>query len=192
MYDHFGVPIVNSFDQNGSFGLSTILGNPAGVVSPANAPRFTCLTPGSSGQSCLPPPCPSLNDPGCLFGPAPTGGFPYTPGNTAFAINWGLDQNLKTPYTHVFNFSLSRQITSRSSLQIAYVGSIGRRLPLQVDLAMPTNLTDPASKTKYFQAATMLSKAAATGTDVNQIQPIPFFENVFPAWAGAAVQNAVG
>jgi hypothetical protein len=30
----------------------------------------------------------------------------------------------------------------------------------------------------------MLSKAAAAGTDVNQIQPIPFFENVFPGWAG--------
>ena len=130
MYDHFGIPIVNSFDQNGSFGLSTILGNPAGVVSPANAPRFTCLVPGSSGQSCLPPPCPSINDPGCLFGPVPAGGFPYTPGNTTFAINWGLDQSLKTPYTHVFNLSLARQLSSRSSLQIAYVGSIGRRLPL--------------------------------------------------------------
>jgi hypothetical protein len=186
MYDHFGIPIVNSFDQNGSFGLSTILGNPAGVVSPANAPRFTCLTPGTSGQSCLPPPCASINDPGCLFGPAPAGGFPYTPGNTTFAINWGLDQNLKTPYAQVFNVSIGRQLTSRSSLQIAYVGSLGRRLPLQVDLAMPVNLTDPSSKTTYFQAAPMLSKAAAANTDVNLIQPIPFFENIFPGMASAA------
>lgn len=193
MYDHFGIPIVNSFDQHGSFGLSTDLGNPAGVVSPANAPRFTCLTPGSSGQSCLPPPCASLNNPGCLFGPAPAGGFPYTPGNTAFAINWGLDQSVKTPYAHMFNFSLSRQLTSRSSLQIAYVGSVGRRLPLQVDLAMPINLTDATSGMKYFQAATMLSKAAATqptATDVNSIQPIPFFENVFPGMASAGAALA--
>jgi hypothetical protein len=186
MYDHFGVPVVNTFDQNGSFGLSTKLGNPAGVVSPGNAPRFTCLTPGSSGESCLPQPCPSLNDPGCLFGPAPTGGFPYTPGNTAFAINWGLDQSVKTPYTHVFNLSVERQLTSHSSLQIAYVGSVGRRLSMQDDLAMPINLTDPTSGTKYFQAATMLSQAAAVGTDVNSIKPIPFFENVFPAYSGAA------
>ncbi len=192
MYDHFGIPVVNSFDQHGSFGLSTDLGNPAGVVSPANAPRFTCLVPGSSGQSCLPPPCPSLNGPGCLFGPAPTGGFPYTPGNTAFAINWGLDQTVKTPYTHVFNFSIQRQITSRSSLQIAYVGSVGRRLPLQVDLAMPINLKDPSSNARYFPSATTLSKAAANKTDVNQIQPIPFFENLFPAWAGPATQSALG
>ena len=192
MYDHFGIPIVNSFDQNGSFGLSTILGNPAGVVSPGNAPRFTCLIPGSTGQSCLPPPCPSLNGPGCLFGPAPAGGFPYTPGNSAFAINWGLDQSMKTPYTHMFNFTLSRQITPRSSLQVAYVGSVGRRLPLQVDLGMPINLNDPTSKTRYFQAATMLSKAAAAGTNVNSIQPVQFFENLFPAWAGVAVQSALG
>ncbi len=120
------------------------------------------------------------------------GGFPYTPGNTTFAINWGLDQTLKTPYTHVFNLSLSRQLTSRSSLQFAYVGSIGRRLPMQVDLAMPANPTDPSSKMKYFQAATMLSKAAAAATDVNQINPIPFFENLFPAWKNVTQSQLSG
>ena len=192
MYDHFGVPIVNSFDQNGSFGLSTRLGNSAGSVKASTAPRFTCLIPGSSGQSCLPAPCASLNNAGCLFGPPPAGGFPTTPSNTAFAINWGLDQSVKTPYTHMFNFSLARQITSRSSLQIAYVGSVGRRLPMQVDMGMPTNLNDPTSNTRYFQAATMLSKAAAVGTDVNSIQPIPFWENFFPGWAGGKTQNALG
>jgi hypothetical protein len=189
VYDHFGVAVVNSFDQNGSFGLSTRLGNSAGSVTAANAPRFTCLVPGSSGQSCLPPACPSLNDAGCLFGPPPAGGFPTTPSNTAFAINWGLDQTVKTPYTHMFNFSLARQITSRSSLQVAYVGSVGRRLPMQVDMGMPTNLNDPASNTRYFQAATSLSKVAALGTDVNSVQPIPFFENIFPRWAGANTQS---
>src|SRR3984885_7669343 len=191
-YDHFGIPIVNSFDQHGSFGLSTDLGNPAGVVTVAGAPRFTCLVPGSSGQSCLPAPCPTLSGSSCLFGPTPSGTFPVTPSNTAFAINWGLDQTLKTPYAHVFNFSISRQITSHSSLQIAYVGSVGRRLPMQVDLAMPANLTDPGSKTTYFQSGTMLSKAAAAGADVNTVQPIPFFENVFPGWAGATTASNLG
>jgi carboxypeptidase family protein len=200
VYDHFGVAIVNSFDQNGSFGLSTRLGNSAGSVTAANAPRFTCLLPGSSGQSCLPQPCASLNDAGCLFGPAPVGGFPTTPSNTAFAINWGLDQSVKTPYTHMFNFSLARQITSRSSLQIAYVGSVARRLPMQVDMGMPTNLNDPASNTRYFQAATMLSKLAAApnpqsstgfGADVKSVAPVPYWENLFPDWAGANTQSAL-
>ena len=200
MYDHFGVAVVNSFDQNGSFGLSTRLGNSAGSVTAKNAPRFTCLIPGSGGQSCLPPPCASLNDPGCLFGPPPAGGFPNVPSSSAFAINWGLDQSVKTPYTHTFNFSVARQITSRSSIQIAYVGSVGRRLPMQVDMGMPTNLNDPSSNTRYFQAATALSKLAAVpnpqsttgvGTDVNSIKPIPFWENLFPGWAGTKTQNAL-
>ncbi len=115
MYDHFGIPIVNSFDQHGSFGLSTDLGNPAGVADPSVAPRFTCLTP-ASGQAmnaCLPTPCAQLIGPSCLFGPTPSGSFPVTPSNQAFAINWGLDQSVKTPYAHVYNFSLSRQIGSQ-------------------------------------------------------------------------------
>jgi hypothetical protein len=184
VYDHFGIPVVNSFDQNGSFGLSTHLGNPAGSVTADNAPRFTCLVPGTSGQSCLPAPCPSLQDAGCVFGPTPSGSFPVTPSNSAFAINWGLDQSVKTPYTHVFNFSLQRQLTARSSLQLAYVGSVGRRLPMQVDMGMPADPTDPASGMTYFQAATMLSQAAAAGTNVNSLQPVPFFEHFFPGWTG--------
>jgi hypothetical protein len=183
-YDHFGIPIVNTFDQHGSFGLSTDLGNPAGVVTVQGAPRFTCLVPGSSGQSCLPAPCASLNGPSCLFGPTPSGTFPVTPSNTAFAINWGLDQTVKTPYAHVFNLSFSRQLTAKSSLQIAYVGTIARRLPLQVDLAMPANPTDPASKMTYFQGATMLSQDAANNYDASQVPSIPFFENMFPGWKG--------
>ncbi len=185
MYDHFGIPIVNSFDQHGSFGLSTDLGNPAGVADASVAPRFTCLTPpsGQPTNACLPAPCPELIGPSCLFGPTPSGTFPVTPSNQAFAINWGLDQSVKTPYAHVYNVSLSRQIGSNSSLQISYVGSIGRRLPMQVDLAMPTNLTDPSSGMTYFQAAKMLSVAAEAGTPTSQIQKIPFFENTFPQWS---------
>jgi len=194
MYDHFGVPIVNTFDQHGSFGLSTDLGNPAGVVTVQNTPRFTCLIPGNpsgTSGSCLPAPCATLSGPSCLFGPTPSGTFPVTPSNSEFAINWGLDQSLKTPYAHVFNFSLARQISSRSSFQIAYVGTVGRRLPMQVDLAQPANPTDPSSKMTYFQAGKMLSMQAAAGADVNTIQPIPFFENFFPAWAGTSTQNAL-
>lgn len=203
-YDHFGIPIVNSFDQHGSFGLSTDLGNPAGIVTVQGAPRFTCLVPGNpagTSGSCLPQPCPILQGPSCLYGPTPSGTFPVTPSNGNFAINWGLDQSVKTPYSHVFNFSLSRQITSKSSLQVAYVGTVSRRLPMQVDLAMPANPTDPSSKSIYFQAAKMLSMAAAqpttnpnfthSGVDVNSVQPIPFFENFFPAWAGVGVQSAL-
>lgn len=195
MYDHFGIPIVNSFDEHGSFGLSTDLGNPAGVADPSVAPRFTCLTPaqGQPANQCLPTPCPANQFPSasCLFGPTPSGSFPVTPANNAFAINWGLDQSVKTPYAHVYNLSLTRQVTPNSSLQISYVGTIGRRLPMQVDLAQPINMTDPGSNTTYFQAAKTLSMEAVAGTPTSQVQKIPFFENVFPQWS-TVTQNQLG
>jgi hypothetical protein len=176
VYDHFGMPIVNTFDQNGAFGLTSDVGNAAGVISVAAAPRFTCPT-------CLPPPCPQLTGPGCLFGPAPQGGFPVTPSNSIFAINWGLDSSLKTPYAHEFNLSITRQLGSWSSLQIGYLGTIGRRLPMQVDEAMPINLVDPTSGMDYFTAAKLLSEAVVKGTPTSQIQSIPYWENMFPQWS---------
>lgn len=182
MYSHFGMGIVNAFDEHGEFGLSSAIGNGAGSVNDADVPRFTCLT-------CLPPPCPSLSTPGCTFGPAPTGGFPTIPANNLFAINWGLDANIRTPYAHVFNVSYARQIGRGSSLQLAYVGTIGRRLPMQMDLAMPTDLVDPKSKMDYFTAATMLSKLAAKGTNINSVQPIAYWQDLFPGLAGQDPSN---
>ncbi len=40
-YDHFGQSLVNIFDQEGEFGLSTSVTNPAGVLTDATSPRFT-------------------------------------------------------------------------------------------------------------------------------------------------------
>ncbi len=42
-YDHFGSGIVNSFDRNGSFGLTTALDNPAGSQNVDCTPRLTSL-----------------------------------------------------------------------------------------------------------------------------------------------------
>ena len=50
-FDHFGEGIVNSFDQLGSFGLSTQLANPAGVYTNENAPRFTASTTSPATRS---------------------------------------------------------------------------------------------------------------------------------------------
>ena len=178
VYDHFGMPIVNTYDQNGSFGLTSDIGNAAGASGNTvqALPRFTCPT-------CLPPPCPSLGAAGCILETAPAGGFPVIPSDSNFAINWGLDSSLKTPYANEFNLTLTREFGHSSSLQIAYVGTVGRRLPMQVDEAMPTDLRDPASGMDYFTAATMLSKEVAQGLPTSQVQAIPFWQDIFPAWS---------
>jgi hypothetical protein len=177
-FDHFGEGVVNSFDRNGEFGLTTAVINPAGFQDVDTSARFTSLT--TIPRSSAAPGCPSLV-------PNFTPGFPYTPSNDpcfGFAIAWGLDDKLKTPYSHVFDFAITRELPNHLVIEASYIGRLGRRLLQEVDLAMPLNLADPASKTDYFSAATQLSKATLAGTDINSLAPIPYWEHLFPGAAG--------
>lgn len=175
-YDHFGQGIVDSFDRNGSFGLTTSIQNPIGQFNVDTSPRFTSLTT-------IPP---------ALIAPAPTGGFPQTPpvglpyGAT---IYWGLDDKMKTPYSHVFDFTLSREFPHNFVLETSYIGRLGRRLLQEEDLAMPLDIRDPKSGTDYFSAATMLTKAAENNLPIQTITPIPFWENIFPNAKGTFLDN---
>jgi hypothetical protein len=175
VFDHFGQGVVNSFDQNGSFGLTTSIVNPAGIQSVDGAPRFTnANTIPSSGAS------------GSLVSPPP-GNFPVTPPadlDFGFAITWGLDDKLKTPYSHQMDFSYSRELPGNFVFEAAYVGRLGRHLLQEKDLAQPLNLKDPASGQDYYGAATQLAKLAEAGTDINAVGNIPFWQNVFPTAGG--------
>ncbi len=178
LYEHFGAGMVNTFNQDGSFGLATNLSNPLGITI-ANAPRMSCLT-------CLP---------SSLQPAAPPGGFPQTPPPIFGNIAWGLDSSIKTPYVHEVDFSITRQFGTRSSLSLSYVGTFGRRLPMQEDLAMPGNLVDPKSHQSYFAAADALSKLYDANTPVANVPNIPFWQNIFSTWTGltqADVMNALG
>jgi hypothetical protein len=180
-FDHFGEGIVNSFDKNGSFGLTTQLVNPAGSQDVDCTPRLTSLfvlpAPNTSycGQQVVGPPPPALPNlvtPPTLFNPG------------SFAIYWGLDDKLKTPYSHVVDFSVTREISRNFVFEASYVGRFAHRLLQEEDLAMPLDLVDPSSKMDYFTAATMLTKAANAGTDISQVSPIPFWEHLFPGAQG--------
>jgi len=181
-FDHFGEGIVNSFDKNGSFGLTTQLVNPAGSQDVDCTPRLTSLTtlPPANTEFCdqqvVGPPPSALPSPIV----PPTG---YDAGS--FAIYWGLDDKLKTPYSHVVDFSITRELTRNFVFEASYVGRFAHRLLQEEDLAMPLDLVDPSSKMDYFTAATMLTKAANSGTDISQVQPIPFWEHLFPSAAGS-------
>ncbi len=180
-YDHFGEGIVNAFDAQGSFGLTTELVNPAAVQDVDCTPRLLSLTtlpPGNTtfcGQQVVPPPPPAL--PGTVTPP-----ILFDPGS--FAIYWGLDDKLKTPYSHVIDFSLTRELPSHFVVEASYIGRLGHRLLQEADLAMPLDIKDPQSGMDYFTAATQLTKAANAGVDISQLAPIPFWEHLFPGAAG--------
>jgi Carboxypeptidase regulatory-like domain len=173
-FDHFGEGVVNTFDRQGSWGLTTTISNPAGVTDVDTAPRFTQqLGPGAL--------------PASQIAPTPHG-FPFTPSNDpntyGLAIAWGIDNHLKTPYSHVIDFSLTRELAHNFVVEATYTGRFAHHLLQEIDLSQPLDLVDPASKTDYFTAAQMFSKAAYAGTPTASMQKIPYWENLFPQAAG--------
>jgi hypothetical protein len=167
-FDHFGEGIVNTFDQYGSFGLSTSLTNPSDVYTPETAPRFTGVR----------------NLPGIDVGPAPpaTATFPYTPPENSFAESFTVDNHMKTPYSEAMDFSAQRELPGGFAVEAAYVGRLGRHLLQEVDLAEPVNFVDTKSGMDYFTAGTLLSKAvdANKGNPHAPVAAIPYWENLFP------------
>jgi hypothetical protein len=189
-FDHFGEAITNTFDREGSFGLTTAEVNPAAVQTVDQSARFSGLynIPTSSAL-------------GPLVGAPPTGPFPvYAPSGAAtpggFAITWGLDDQLKTPYSHVIDFSLTRELPSNFVFEASYVGRFAHRLMQEEDLAEPTNLKDPASNTTYFQAAQALARQYYAGTPIQNISAASigtkYWEDIFPAAAGMAQNQLLG
>jgi hypothetical protein len=187
-YDHFGEGITNTFDRNGSFGLTTAEVNPAGVQTIDGSARYSGINniPASSFL-------------GPLYGAPPSGPFPVyppsgvtTPGG--FAITWGLDDKLKTPYSHVIDFSITRELPSGFVFEASYVGRFAHRLLQEEDLAEPVNMTDPGSHNTYFQAAQALARNYYAGVGNQSISAAAigtnYWENLFPGAAGQA-QNVL-
>jgi hypothetical protein len=82
------------------------------------------------------------------------------------------------------NFSYQRDLGHGLLVQGAYVGRLSRRSLIRGDLAMPTDLKDPKSGTTYFDAARQLGTMINNGVPVSAVQPIPYWENLWPGAAG--------
>ncbi|MGB9144673.1 MAG: carboxypeptidase-like regulatory domain-containing protein [Acidobacteriaceae bacterium] len=174
-YQHFGQGIVDSFAQFGSYGLQTSISNPDGQYPVDTVPRFTGL-----GNL---PPLVGVNIPSVVP-------YPYTPPNnvqTGLALTWGIDNRIKTPYTIAADLSVQRQFSHDFSIEADYVGTFGRHLLQQLDLAEPLDLVDPKSGMDYFRAGTILAKAADAGQ--NTVQAIPYWEDMFP-WLATGGMSA--
>jgi hypothetical protein len=158
VYDRAGFALLNSFDQIGSAGLTTTLQNSCCTFNQTGAedlPRITGINTIPTVNN--PPPGIAVAQ---FLQPAPTGGFPQTPGISAQANLWGTDDTLKTPHAYAVDFSIGRELPKRFSLQLSYVGRFGRDLLTQRDLTQPLNIVDPKSGIDYYTAAAALSNLA--------------------------------
>ncbi len=173
-FDHFGQGIVNSFDQEGSYGLSNSVVSPSSYYTVQNSPRFTGphVIPALSG-------CPS---------PSSTITYPFTPPanlNCGLAITWGIDNHLKTPYAYAFDVSLQHELPGGFIFEENYVGRLGRHLLEQLDLAEPPDVVDPGGGGDYFSAGDELSRISDEngGNPSASVAPIKYFEDLFPFMA---------
>jgi len=170
VYDRIGPELLATFDAKGSFGLSTSLTNTGGLETPATAPRATGLTGAGS--------IPTVDLTGMtLLSPAPPGKFPQTfpsglTGATgSYAVYFGMDNKIKTPYSYTIDFSVGRELGHNLALQVSYVGRLSHRLLSQADVAAPLDLVDPATKVDYYSAVTALAKMYRAGVPVSSVTP---------------------
>jgi hypothetical protein len=177
VFDHFGAATVQNFDTTGSYGLSSHLSNAPGSVPIETAPRFTGIT--AVPQSLLPT--------------APAGGFPAVPaatGNGSFAISWGLDSAIKTPYSHLLDLSVTRGLANGASLEVSYVGRLAHRQLAQEDVAMPINLA--VGGTTYFSQAAQLATMARANTPVTSVSKVAYWEQEFAGLSGQDIGLGFG
>ncbi len=111
--------------------------------------------------------------------------FPFTAPTGNFAITWGLDNHLKTPYSESMDLSVQRELPAASRWKAAYVGRLGRHLLQSLDLAEPVDFVDPQGGGDYFTAGAQLSQLADQhgGDPSASVPAIPYFEHLFPYMA---------
>jgi hypothetical protein len=201
-YDRIGQALTIDADQNGSPGTATALIDGSQQFSLATAPRFS--------GTCTPTGCTGLPAAGPPFFPIPANAqFPFTPdGNLADQapnLGFAVDPHLKTPYTIHLTASFQRQLPKGVVLDVAYVGTLGRRLLGKADFAQYENLRDPKSGVDLFTAYRQIAKIANVGpatsaaiapqvavmtsagtfnepnvAALSAIQAIPYFSNLLP------------
>src|SRR5580698_321969 len=177
VYDRIGEGLLDTFDANGSFGLSSSIPNAAASETVACTPRITNLNVIPTTDNCGAPilvPAPAANYPTA---------FPSNPAPGSEAITWGLDNNIKTPYSYTLDLSVQRELSGGFTLQVAYVGRLAHRLLAQEDLAMPLDPYDKAAGIDYFAAATALAKLYRSGVTTNTFNPNMLSPAVQKYWA---------
>ncbi|MGI8545137.1 MAG: carboxypeptidase regulatory-like domain-containing protein [Aridibacter sp.] len=170
--DYFGQQLAVNFDGLSSIGFTSsntisantydVSGCPGGVTPPC-APRFTGF-----GQDIR-----SL--PGI---PAPTQRF-STPADEAQRIEVSLDATIKSPTNYTWNVSYGRSLAKGMYFEASYIGRAARNLFATRDINALNNLVDPQSGVDWYTAAGQLAQLRLADTPIDQVQPIPYFENLF-------------
>ena len=142
-----------------------------------DAPRFTTIS--GVPQSLLPS--------------APAGGFPAIPassGNGSFAISWGLDSAIKTPYSHLVDFSIARELRNGASVEVSYVGRYAHRQLAQEDTRHAYQ--SECGRHSLFRPCIAVGKDGASERTGSAVGQVPYWEQVFGALDGQDIGLGYG
>ena len=170
LYDRYGSDMVTNFDRAGSPGLA----------SPVTQPRNTNFTDSFRYNGSTLPTLPTVAG----------AKFPYTPATIVggFGSFSGVFPDLVAPYSMLLNMSYARPLPGKMTVEVGYVGRLGRKQLVQMDVFQPlTQFKDPKSGQTWAQAASILRNYNLQGKKASEIPPVPFFENMFPGAAGYSI-----
>lgn len=181
--DYFGQQLAVTFNSQNTLGFASSQVTPANSfnVTTRPAPLFTGF--GQDVRS-----LPLINVPGSLTFPQ------QQPSNNARRIESSLDSHLVSPINYSWNISYERDLPHGMVIETAYVARIARNLLAGRD-SVQTNLNfrDTKSGLTWTEAATVLEQLRRANTPIANVQPIPFFENLYaPGSIGPAFFGASG
>ena len=168
-YDHVGSALAVTFDLNNMLGFSSSQEISANTYNVTDSPG-----PLFAGFNQAIRTLPGIAAPSNLA-------FPLSqPADGSGRIEFSLDDSLKTPVNYTFNLSLAREFSHGLTIEASYVGRMARNLLAQRDLMPLNNLVDKTSGMDWYTAAGILYDQRWNNVPVSQIQPIAYFENLFP------------
>jgi hypothetical protein len=174
-YDRIGSQLAVTFDLNNSLGFVSTSGVSANTfnVSDRLGPLF--VGPNPQVRDLLI--ASGVTIPNAIS-------FPLTrPSDEDQRIEQSLDDTLTTPYNHSINLSYGRDIGRGLSFEASYVGRFARNLLASRDIMQLNNIRDPQSGMTWYEAANLLVDLRYAAVPISSVQPIPFFENLFPGLA---------
>lgn len=167
--DYFGQQLAVTFNALSTLGFTTSdnIGPNTFDVTDNLGPRFTGFGQNISN----------------LPGMSPPNRF-RVPADGDTRIESSLDSDLVSPVNYNWSFTYGRKLPKGFYIEASYVGRKARNLFVERDIMALNNLVDRRSGTDWYTAAGKLYDAFYGGIPVENVAPIPYFENLFPELAG--------
>lgn len=176
--DYYGEQLAVSFDLNNTVGFSsnqTIAANTFNTTT-RPGPLFTGF-----GQPVRT--LPRITLPGQLIFPKQESAC----GANCRRIESSLDSKLVAPVNYSWNATFERALPKGLVVQASYIGRYAKNLIATRDVMALNNLVDPKSGMDWYTAGGILEQLRAKGVPTSAIQPIPYFQNLFPANLAALI-----